>query len=398
MNRAGWAGGGVHAPRALAHPVFPAGGCRRRRPRPAGHTCGVSRLTWLSEWSADVVRDVLNRAERGLGDGVIVLSGSIDDANPLWSCGSAVIGGRIGAKFAFSEPTARRRWHEAQVPQALEGRPELRLPEAVAAGSDPVFVATRLVGGVPLSYELVSAANREQAGQIGRQIAVFLARLHEPEILARVAAAEGRVRFPDPPPRATTGELRRRLTPLVRPDQADLVRWWCGWADDVLAVLTLRVVADLETGGAAEPEYDLRYLPAHGTRRRPAGLRRQALRPAHRRAAEPGPRDGVAPAQQPRGSTVAQRGWPSAARAGARRRNPGRLRRPVKGRVCKNSASDSDGQPAAHAMTSAPPAPWPIRPPVTHTANRTTNYACSSLTRNDRMITPRTSRMRASNG
>jgi aminoglycoside phosphotransferase (APT) family kinase protein len=261
---------------------------RRRaagRARPAILT-QVDRLTWLSEWSADVVRGLLNRAAPSLGDGPIVLSGSIDTSDPRWSSGSAVVGRQFIAKFAFSAPTAERRWREAQVLQALSGRPGLHLPEVIATCSDPVFFVTRLVEGVPLSYELLNAASRAQVGEIGSELALFLSSLHQPETLACVAAAAGPARPPHPPPQATTDELRTRLTPMLRPDQPDVVRRWCARADDVLACcgepvfvhgdlhgynqvwdqrrLRLRLVADFETSGGAEAEYDLRYIPALG--------------------------------------------------------------------------------------------------------------------------------------
>jgi Phosphotransferase enzyme family len=259
---------------------------RRRSGQPAAILARVDRLTWLSEWSAEVVRDLLNRAAPGLGDGPVVLCGSIDTRNPQWSAGNAVVGGEFLAKFAFSEPVARRRWREAQVLQALSGRPGLEVPEVVAASSDPVFFVTRLIGGSPLSYELLNAASEAQVGKIGRELARFLSSLHQPETLACVAAAAGPVRAPDPPPQATTDELRARLVPMLRPDQRPIVSRWCAWADDVLAScgdlvfahgdlhgynqvwdqqrLRLRLVADFETSGAAEAEYDLRYIPALG--------------------------------------------------------------------------------------------------------------------------------------
>src|SRR5215831_2185757 len=177
----------------------------------------MNRLTWLSEWSADAVRDMLRRAAPGLGEGSIVLDPPVvDTSEPQWAGGTAT-GGQFIAKFAFSEPTAGRLWHEALVLQALGGQPGLCLPQVLAASSDPVFFATRLVDGVPLSYEMISAASQAQADQLGNELAGFLSSLHRPEILARVAAALGTVLAPDPPPQATTNELRARLTPLIRP-------------------------------------------------------------------------------------------------------------------------------------------------------------------------------------
>jgi hypothetical protein len=72
--------------------------------------------------------------------------------------GKSAIGGRWLAKFAGSEPTAERLWHEARVLGVLGSRSEFRVPEIVVASTAPVFFATRLItGGVPLSYELVAA-------------------------------------------------------------------------------------------------------------------------------------------------------------------------------------------------------------------------------------------------
>jgi len=144
----------------------------------------------------------------------------------------------------------------------------------------------RLAGGAPLSYELLSVASPAQVGEIGRELARFLSSLHQPETLACVAAAAGPALAPHPPPQATTDELRARLAPMLRPDQRGIVSRWCAWADDVLACrgdpvfvhgdlhgynqvwdqqqLRLRLVADFETSGAAEAEYDFRYIPALG--------------------------------------------------------------------------------------------------------------------------------------
>jgi hypothetical protein len=246
----------------------------------------MNRLTWLSEWSADVVRGLLGRAAPGLAEGPIALDPPvIGTSDPPWA-GGTVTGGQFIAKFAFSEPTTRRLWHEALVLQALSGQDGLCLPEVMAASSDPVFLVTRRVEGVALSYEMVSAASQAQADQIGNELAGFLSSLHRPEVLTRVTAAAGPMQAPVPPSQATTDELRARLTPLIRPDQAGLVHRWCAWADDVLArtrdpvfvhgdlhghnqvwdprSLRLRLIADFETSGAAEAEYDLRHIPGMG--------------------------------------------------------------------------------------------------------------------------------------
>jgi aminoglycoside phosphotransferase (APT) family kinase protein len=252
----------------------------------AGIMAGVDRITWLTQWSAGVVADVLNAARPGLGDHPIEISGAPQPGNPEFSVGSALVGGEFLAKFAFSEPTARRRWHEARVLRLLHGQPGLPVPEVVVASRDPAFLVTRLVrGGVPLSFGLAGGASPAQAGQIGDGLARFLARLHRPDILTRLTAAMGPMPAAGPAP-LVTAELRARLVPKIRPGQRDLVRRWCGWADRVLAQtgpavfvhadfhgfnqlwdpasLRLRLVTDLETSGTAEAEYDLRAVPSMG--------------------------------------------------------------------------------------------------------------------------------------
>jgi len=104
--------------------------------------------------------------------------------------------------------------------------------------------------------------------------------LHHPAARQRAEAIVGKLTGAHLPP-ATTATLRERFLPWARPDQRRIVMRWCDWADAVLAspgpaVLVhgdlhgdnqvwdhdeLRLVVDLETAGAAEPEYDLRTFP-----------------------------------------------------------------------------------------------------------------------------------------
>jgi len=234
-------------------------------------------LGWLGEWSLGAVQDALRRAAPLLADGAIALDGDVDWSNPKWSAGRALIGGRWLAKFACSEPTAKRLWHEARVLGVLGSRSEFRVPEIVVASTDPVFFATRLVtGGVPLSYELVAGAIPARIAQIGEELGSFFLDLQRPEILELVGDAVGQpVRIPEPGPQATTDELRHRLTRLVQSEQIAHVLRWCAWVDEVLATsrapvfvhgdfhgynqlcnpdhLRLLLVADFETSGAAEP-------------------------------------------------------------------------------------------------------------------------------------------------
>jgi aminoglycoside phosphotransferase (APT) family kinase protein len=150
------------------------------------------------------------------------------------------------------------------------------LPEAVASSTAPVLLITRLVPGVSL-FEIISSFDPDRAGQ---QLACFLAALHHPSARQRAEAVAGPLTGPQLPP-ATTRTLRERFGTWARPDQRRIIMRWCDWSDAVLAspgpaVLVhgdlhgnnqvwdhgkLRVVVDLETAGAAEPEYDLRHLP-----------------------------------------------------------------------------------------------------------------------------------------
>jgi aminoglycoside phosphotransferase (APT) family kinase protein len=92
----------------------------------------------------------------------------------------------------------------------------------------------------------------------------------------------------DPTPQTDTGSLRRRFPRLVDDQRGASVMRWCDWVDDVLracdstapgvlvhgdlhgynqvwdeASATLLAVVDFEESGIADPNYDLRYLPAN---------------------------------------------------------------------------------------------------------------------------------------
>lgn len=201
-------------------------------------------------------------------------------ADPLWWSASTVVGERFIVKFAWSRPAALRLAHEIGVLAALAREPGVPfLPEVVASGADPVLLITRLVPGASL-FEVIGSIDRDRAGQ---QLAQFLAALHHPAARQRAEAAVGTLTSAHLPP-ATTDNLRQRFGHWARADQRRIVMRWCDWADAVLApagpaVLIhgdlhgdnqvwdhdkLRLVVDLETAGAAEPEYDLRTFPGPG--------------------------------------------------------------------------------------------------------------------------------------
>jgi hypothetical protein len=248
----------------------------------------MDRLGWLSEYSESALRSALRVAGAGLDRLPIELTGTNDLSRPAWASGSATVDGRFLAKFAFSEPTAVRVWHEARVLKLLREQPAFDVPEIVAASPDPACLATRIVGGgVPLSYELVQGSMPKRLAALGAELARFLANLHAPRILARARERlDGPLRSPEPGLQATTDELRLRFTPMIQPRQRARVRRWCDWVDEQPAApatkvfvhgdfhpynqlwdaqeLRLLLVVDFETSGIAEPEYDFRAIPSFG--------------------------------------------------------------------------------------------------------------------------------------
>lgn len=248
----------------------------------------MDRLGWLREYSESALRSALRVTGTGLDRLPIELTGTNDLSRPTWASGRATVDGRFLAKFAFSEPTAVRVWHDARVLQLLSDQPGFDVPEVVAASPGPACLATRIVGsGVPLSYELVHAAMPARVAAVGAELARFLARLHAPQILARARERLGDpLRSPEPGLQATTDELRLRFTPMIQARHRPRVLRWCDWVDEQLGApativfvhgdfhpynqlwdargLRLLLVADFETSGIAEPEYDFRAIPSFG--------------------------------------------------------------------------------------------------------------------------------------
>ena len=239
-------------------------------------------MKWLAECSPAALREALKAVAPELSrcPVTVPVPDPAANADPLWWSSSAVVGERFIAKFAWSRPAALRLAREIGVLTALAREPEVPfLPEVVASSTDPLLLITRRVPGASL-FEVVDSIDRDRAG---RQLARFLAALHHPAARQRAEAAVGRLTGAHLPP-ATTGILRDRFGRWARPDQRPAVMRWCDWADAVLAspgpaVLVhgdlhgdnqvwdhdeLRLVADYETVGAAEPEYDLRALPGPG--------------------------------------------------------------------------------------------------------------------------------------
>lgn len=228
------------------------------------------------------VREGLRRVAPELAEGSIEPRGLEPSDDPQWCAASAVVDGRFVVKFAWARPPALRIWYQARILAALRtAAPRLPLPEVVTVARDPAMLIMRRVPATPFFRvrHLIGPAERDR---VARDLATVLAELHDPGVLREISEAVGPL--PEPTAHATTDTLRARFGTLIRPDQRELVLSWCDRADTALAApgrtvlvhgdfhgdnhlwdretLRLRLVVDLETAGAGEPEFDLRCLPA----------------------------------------------------------------------------------------------------------------------------------------
>jgi aminoglycoside phosphotransferase (APT) family kinase protein len=236
-------------------------------------------MRWLAEGSAQALGEALRVVTPELSGCSITIPGQAQE-DPRWHSSAAFVGEEFIAKFAWSRPAALNLAREIGVLAALAREPAVPfLPEVVAGSLDPLLLVTRRGPGTSL-FEVAGSIDRDRAG---RQLACFLAALHQPSALERAEAEIGKLTGTQPLP-ATTAVLRSRFGKLARPDQRRAVMRWCDWADAVLgcpgpAVLAhgdlhgdnqvwdggqLRLVVDFETAGTAEPEYDLRTFPGPG--------------------------------------------------------------------------------------------------------------------------------------
>jgi aminoglycoside phosphotransferase (APT) family kinase protein len=165
-------------------------------------------------------------------------------------------------------------WREALVLEALS---DLPVPRLVGISDDPVAFVTTRVSGEPLDFDAgrISPGERDS---IAEHLGSFLAALHD----APALTVPGLVA---PEPQATTQAIRERLPPFLDSRRTELVLRWCDWADEILdsrvpdpvlvhgdfhghnqiwerAPWRLLLVADFESAGPAEPEFDFRYLPS----------------------------------------------------------------------------------------------------------------------------------------
>ncbi len=245
---------------------------------------GVEPVSFMAGPSAAELRAGLRRVAPELAGEAIRLraeAGRVVD--PVWRSGSAVVGGAFVAKFAWSQQAAIRIRREGQLLRALQSAaPDLQLPGVVAVSADPVLLVTRIVPGEALTSSGVAALDDAGSARVAAQLARFLARLHDPDVLEQVQPL---VPLVPPEPQADTHSLRQRFGRWVSADRRDTVLAWCDWVDEILSsprppeVLVhgdlhghnqlwdlhapaLNAVVDFDISGPREREFDFRYLPS----------------------------------------------------------------------------------------------------------------------------------------
>jgi len=184
-------------------------------------------MRWLAECSAVALGEALRVVAPELSGGPVTVP--VPDpavkGDPLWWSSSAVVCERFIVKFAWSRPAALRLAHEIGVLTALTREPRVPfLPEVVASSTDPVLLITRFVPGASL-FEVISSIDPDQAG---RQLAGFLAALHDRSARQRAEVVVGELGGVWLPP-ATTQTLRERFGRWARPGRhlsTDRVMAW----------------------------------------------------------------------------------------------------------------------------------------------------------------------------
>lgn len=239
---------------------------------------------WLADGTEQSLRAAMAACAPQLADLPIRINAWHAQSNPLWWSSSAVIDERFVVKFAWSEIRAIRLWREGMVLERLWSlEPSLPTPELVVLSKDPALVVTRLVAGVPLSWEWASGMSAQETTEVAQQIAAFLVRLHGADIDHLL----GDLPEVHPAAQADTETLRRRFPRLIDAGRAASVTRWCDWVDRVLderpelpdvlvhgdlhgynqvwdpATASLIAVVDFEASGVADRHFDLRYLPSN---------------------------------------------------------------------------------------------------------------------------------------
>ena len=164
-------------------------------------------LTWLPDRSATSVRSALQQHAPELAGGEIELLPWLEQNDPKWCHGSAVVDKRHFVKFAWSKLAAERVWYEGRnliALASLEGR--LRTPRITSASNNPAMLVTELIAGEPLTFDLVGKMDPLQLTHTADEIGRFLADLHQPDVLADMQRAVGPL--DTPLPQATTAAIR----------------------------------------------------------------------------------------------------------------------------------------------------------------------------------------------
>jgi aminoglycoside phosphotransferase (APT) family kinase protein len=244
----------------------------------------VDGLGWLEDPTEESLRAALTSVAPSLAARPMLVTPKVEQPNPLYWSGSAVVDGRFVVKFAWSEAPAARVWREGILLERLSrAEAGLPIPNVALVTGQPALLITDLVSGAPLSWEWASARTATDIGRIGQALGTFLAKLHA---LAVDPLLTDLPSF-TPAPQGDTTQLRARYPNLVDDRRARLVLRWCDWVDatlggpssfpDVLVHgdlhghnqlwdyddLELVAVVDFEESGIAEPEFDLRYLPGN---------------------------------------------------------------------------------------------------------------------------------------
>lgn len=241
-------------------------------------------ISWLPDSSERSLRDALAGIAPYLAARPIIFTPTVNQPNPLYWSGSAVVDGTFLVKFAWAEAPAVRVWREGALLRSLAATaPDLPIPRVVEVAQQPALTITEMVAGDPLSWEWANERSPAEARAVGSAIGAFLARLHG------VPATPVLADLPHyaPMPQADTARLRAHYPALVDGRRAELVRRWCDWVDDALSprsavadVLvhgdlhgynqlwdhrsaSLELVVDFAETGSAEAEFDFRYLPGN---------------------------------------------------------------------------------------------------------------------------------------
>jgi aminoglycoside phosphotransferase (APT) family kinase protein len=237
---------------------------------------------WLPDGSVQAVRAAVAAVAPELAGEPILLGPRLAGNPPRYWRGTARLGARFVAKFAWSAEAAISIDRElALLPLLRELAPSLPVPEIVFASRDPLLFITRYVPGAPAGNPY---SHDTKPSTIPAQLAEVLATLHDPR-LKHLVQDHG-VAMDATQPQSTTGSLRARLVgPIVTGPRAKRVLTWCDWIDDIQSrpapettvvhgdlhthnlVLSqdgarLLLVADFENAAYGDPHYDFRYLVA----------------------------------------------------------------------------------------------------------------------------------------